>query len=431
MFKRVFAILLAVLMLGGLTSCLTVDQPTTETTEDTLTTDTPNTSTEPEATDKVTDEPTDEITTDEPDLPKPPEKVETTISLNSQTKGIKILGERALESDSQINLDWTCSGVEFVIDSLGGELTLKAGSNKPCYLRIYVDGIEWSTAVGKTYFEINGETTVTVPSIPAGKHTVRIVKVTGHTLATAQLYSMSYYGTLEETAPADKDVYIEFIGDSISCGWGVIGAHDGSYSAQDGALAYPYMLAKKLNADYSITALSGQGVIFHGTTVPNMTDGYLMSSPLRDNTQAYDFERKANMVVINMGTNDFSKKDGNTITEETFAESYKALINTIREKNGADCKIVCLYNTMNDTFASSIITVCRELGGQKAGIYTFKMTRAASGHPTAEENVAYTNALESVLLNALEGKITESKLDVENAGNGMTVDFSQFKPYEG
>lgn len=426
MLKRIFAVLLAILMLGGLMGCNNAEEQPTETT-------TPNSTagnavtTEPATT---TSKPTDEITTSKPDTPKPPAKTETTVALNSATKGIKILGERALASDAQINLDWTCSGVEFVLDSLGGELTLNADSNKPCYLRIYVDGVEWTTGSGNLYFQVNGKTTVLVPAIPAGKHTVRIVKVTGHTLATAQLYSMSYYGTLVETAPADNDLYIEFIGDSISCGWGVIGAHDGSYSAQDGSLAYPYMLAQKLNADYAVTALSGQGVIYHGTTIPNMTDGYLLSSPLRDGTQAYGFERKANMVVINMGTNDFSKKNSDTITEETFAEAYKALINTIREKNGADCKIVCLYNTMNDTFSSSILTVCRELGGQNAGIYTFKMNKAASGHPTALENEAYVKALEPILKDALAGKVSDVRLEVESAGDGMTVDFSQFTPYQ-
>lgn len=62
---------------------------------------------------------------------------------------------------------------------------------------------------------------------------------------------------MSETVPANKNYYIEFVGDSITCAWGTIGEHTGAYTDQDGTLAYSYLVAEAQNADYSMTALSG------------------------------------------------------------------------------------------------------------------------------------------------------------------------------
>ena len=364
------------------------------------------------------------------DKPVEPDVELTTTKLTAATAGIKILGERQYVSDEeeQINCDWTCSGIEFVLSSHGGDVSFDVESDKPCYFRAYVNGEAWNSAGSSPYFLINGRSSISLKKVPTGDITVRLIKVSGHTLARAQLYSVSYYGTLKETAPADKELYIEFIGDSISCGWGVVGDHDGTYASQDGTYAYPYLLSEELNADYSVTALSGQGLLYHGTNMPNMINGYLMASPLRNVTAMYGFERKADVVVVNIGTNDYSHRS--SITAEEFAEAYKQLIEIIKEKNGADCKIVCLYGAMNDTFAESIISVCYKLGGNANGIYTFNMDRAASGHPTIEENAEYTKALKTLLLDVIDGKILETKneLDTEASGDGMSVDISQFYP---
>lgn len=340
------------------------------------------------------------------DKPTPSDTI-TMTSLTPNTAGIKILGERYYTSndEQQINCDWTCSGIEFVLNSSGGDIIFQAGSDKPCYFRAYVNGVEWKNA-DSDYYTVDGNSKITLKNVPAGEQTIRLIKVTGILLGNAQLYNVSYKGEIVETAPVDKDVYIEFLGDSISCGWGVVGPKDYTYAAQDGSLAYPYLLSQRLNVDYSILGLSGQGVIFHGTGIPNMTDAYPKSSPIRSETDLYGFDRKADVVVVNIGTNDYTYRQGAGITEQMFADAYKALLQSILDANGADCKIVCLYNTMNDTFGDAIPNVCNELGGTDAGIYSFKMNRTSmggpAGHPTVEENVAYADALESFIREVIQ-----------------------------
>ncbi|MBE6546986.1 MAG: hypothetical protein E7668_06060 [Ruminococcaceae bacterium] len=318
-----------------------------------------------------------------------------TYPLNSNTEGIKILGKRYLADDKQINCDWTCSGIEFVIDHEGGPIAFSVkGHAGSSYFRIWVDGEECINPVRKSiktpyftaYAAVN---TLQTKGIEAGEHTVRIMKVTGHTLSRAQILSVTFAGTiLTEKKPQDSDLYIEYVGDSICCAWGTIGSHKGDFDDQDGTLAYPYLVSEELGADYAVTALSGQGLLCGN---PGMTDGYLYASPLRDKTDngMYQFERKADIVVINIGTNDYSQNKG----EANFETSYLSFLNTVRQKNGADCKIVCVYNMMNDTYKDAILSAVEDFGGEGNGVYVWKAKNCGGGHPTISQHAQYAEDL--------------------------------------
>ena len=353
-----------------------------------------------------------------------------TVNLNSDSEGIKILGERILEDSEQLNCDWTCSGFEFVAEIKGGNLSVRTSVSSPAYFRVYVDGEEWKNADGTPYFPIEGTQNLVIFGIPVGVHTIRIITVTGYTLSRAQFYSMTFYGELlTEQVPADHDLYIEFVGDSISCGWGTIGDYGGAYTDQDGALAYPYQIAQEMNVDYSVTALSGQGLLMGN---PGMTKGYLYGSPLRSTETEYAFSRKADIVVVNIGTNDYGYRNQYNITEEAFRKAYRDFLLTVFQKNGEACKIYCLYNTMNDTYADAILEVCEELGGEEAGIYTFRMNRITPGkHPSLEEHRMYTEVLTDFIKQTKDQEVssqhpgqTDAPLTVIEAGNGIEVSYS-------
>lgn len=314
----------------------------------------------------------------------------TVYQLHSAAAGIKILGERYLESDTQINCDWTGSGFEMDIEHAGGEIVFTAAASANCFFRAYVDGETWekSDYEDPAFFLVTTEISrISLRDVPAGKHRIKLIKVTGYTLARAQVMSVSLCGTICGEAPQKNPLFIEFVGDSICCGWGTIGNHVGTYTDQDGTLAYPLKIAKTLNADYAVTALSGQGLLCGN---PGMTDGYLYGSALRSRDHEYSFARKPDIVVINIGTNDFYLRKEHNIDAEKFKASYLAFLNTVAEKNGPDCKIYCLYKTMNDTFHEVLLEACSEFGAAVKPVTTFEMTRTASGHPTIEENIQYT-----------------------------------------
>ena len=344
----------------------------------------------------------------------------TTILLNSATKGIKILGERNLLSDEQINLDWTCSGVEFILDVKEGEVVFAADSDAPCYFRAYVNGFALKNADGGYYFEVNGKTDIKLTSIPLGKQTVLLIKVTDNNIARASLSSVTVKGNIVEEAPADKGLYVEFVGADIVAGLGIISGTD-AYKTEDGSQAYAYLTAKALDADYSITALSGQGLSYKDVSSFNLDESYLTSSPFRSIIGFHSFDRKADVTVIDLGVNDLA----NEVSADDFKAIYKRFIDTVIEYNGEGCKIVCV---INGAYADVITEVCKEYGGQKSGFYTVELEAPKGDTPTADEQAEYAEQIARVVDNAYKGFLDGDSLTNSGAGDGMSVDINEFKP---
>jgi lysophospholipase L1-like esterase len=281
-------------------------------------------------------------------------------------------------------------------------ITFTANSTSSCYFKAYVDGQVWKNG-DSDYYVVSGKTSIVLRNVPAGTHNIRVMKVTGYTIAQAELLDVTLAGTINKTAPADKDLYIEFLGDSISCGWGTIGGHTGAYTDQDGTLAYPYRVAEALGADYSIMALSGRGVVY-GTDL-NFDKNYLHASPSRSTAQ-YGFERQADIVVINLGTND----RGQHADANEFEAGYLRLLENVFAKNGSDCIVYCLWGAMNDTYNTQIQNAIATYKASHASAEIYTLELAASsvaggepswGHPSIEDHTKYTTALENALKNVI------------------------------
>lgn len=163
-------------------------------------------------------------------------------------------------------------------------------------------------------------------------------------------------GNDESITPIEqKDLAIEFIGDSITCGFGVDAA-DGSdpfsTATENFCHSYAYTAAQKLNADYSVAAYSGYGVISGYSsgeknseeTVPQYYD---IAGRYSGYDEAWDFsQRKMDAVVINLGTNDtcyVNSDDEQTCNE--FIEEYKNFLETVLERN-PDAVIICTVGLM-------------------------------------------------------------------------------------
>ena len=391
--KRIVCILLTLLLIISFVAC--DDEGEAEQTDNTTA------ATTTDAGEPNKNPPTNDVTINKGDNAQ---MVTNTYNLTHYTKGVKVLGVRALKSDAQINCDWTGSGIEMKIDHKGGDIVFRAKSTAGCLFKAYVDEVIQKNPTMYTTVT-NQMTEIVIKNVAAGVHMIRLINVTGHMLARASIYSVTFAGTIIDDGVKDNDLYIEFVGDSISCGWGVIGPNDGTFAAQDGELAYPLMTAKALGADYSILGLSGQGLMCY---TQQIDEGYLLSSMLRDRTVQYGFERKADVVVINVGTNDYGYRNQAQlgITESAFRSEYKSFIETVKSKNGADCKIVCVYNVMNDTFQNEIMGAVSELGGEESGIYTLRLDRStnnkAGGHPSAEDNEKYTKVLTEFIENIIK-----------------------------
>ena len=138
--------------------------------------------------------------------------------------------------------------------------------------------------------------------------------------------------------PAEKrpDKRIEFIGNSITCGYGVEGENDSchfSLMTENADMSYATMTARALNADYSLVAYSGKGVVRnYGDSLKTSIDPMPILYDrifFQDSTSKWDFSKWVpQAVVINLGTNDFSTRP--YPDKDVFQNAYIQLINRVR-----------------------------------------------------------------------------------------------------
>lgn len=299
-----------------------------------------------------------------------------------------------------LTCDWSGAGIEFYANIASNEADMSftvnfidTGYNTTpgCYFRVYVDDIEYENE--NTYYFSVQDSSIKLKGLTQGLHKIRIVKITGFKLALCNLVAVTFEGTISDIPPADKSTFIEIVGDSITCGWGLIGNHDGSYLSQDVTQAYSYLVAEKLNADYSIVGVSGQALTFGDPKIP---DAYKYTS--RSTVEEYSFARKADIVIINADTNNALSGTATSL----FKPALKEFAQYARQKNKADTKIIIVCGMIEEVYFETVASVVAELGGEANGYYYYKANpcspnTAYGGHPNELEHKLYANDLVSLI----------------------------------
>ena len=330
---------------------------------------------------------------------KEEEKVieDKTYELKDITDSLKLHGRTSVTS-AGIACDHSATGIEFCA-YMEGKVTLSVstgfssvGSSSNTYFTVYIDGVRQE----KRFNVKKGTATLTIANFKeGGVHNIRVLKQTESQNSLSVLKTLSFKGYFEE-APAKKDLLIEFLGDSITCGYGNLcanGAKDpGSALNQDATQAFAYLTAEKLGADHSLVSCSGIGVAssYSGNFV--MKDFFLAESYFKSTTKKYEKTFTPDIVVINLGTNDHGK--GASPTQ--FKAGVKALINLVRSTYGDDVKIVWVANMMGGCMQAYSKTVIDELGGKSAGLYLCSLTENRDGglaHPSKAAHAAAATAL--------------------------------------
>ena len=141
---------------------------------------------------------------------------------------------------------------------------------------------------------------------------------------------------------------IEFIGNSITCGYGNEGLNGETFGpeTENHYLTYAAITARNFNARHIAVSKSGIGIYrnYDGPAegnedcMPNFYDRIF----LYDETPKYDFAEQPDVVCINLGTNDFSTIGGDSAL---YVSNYLRLINTLQTKYDHP-RIVCLLGSM-------------------------------------------------------------------------------------
>ncbi len=186
-------------------------------------------------------------------------------------------------------------------------------------------------------------------------HTVELIKRTECSVGKSSFYGFVIPTTSLMTLPALSTYKMEFIGDSWTCGYGNEVSYTNPSSTpgyhsvnQDNMRAWGYIVAKKFDAQYHCTAISGRGMYRNnsGTTtgvIPDEFDKTFAGQSL----PVWNFSSYVpDLVVIHLGTNDFYQE---TVASPTMLDSalyvdkYIAFINTLRTNYGTSTKILCAF----------------------------------------------------------------------------------------
>ncbi|MFN3404281.1 MAG: SGNH/GDSL hydrolase family protein [Cytophagaceae bacterium] len=141
---------------------------------------------------------------------------------------------------------------------------------------------------------------------------------------------------------------MEFIGNSITCGYGNEGADEYQHfadSTENNYMAFGAITARLLNAEYMAVAYSGKGVYrnYGGSEEDPLPAIYNRVYPDEINGPKWDFKKYTpDVVVVDLGTNDFYQKGTDTIR---FKKAYSNFLKKIRE-NYPTAKIFCVVGPM-------------------------------------------------------------------------------------
>lgn len=188
-------------------------------------------------------------------------------------------------------------------------------------------------------------------SLSSGNHTAKVMYVVeGYELHPAiRGFIIDAGCTLTDNHPQPAR-RIEFIGDSMTCGYGNEDEDPTSafsYDTENHYLTYAAITARRLNAQHTVVARSGIGIYRNwGQSLegsPDAMPALYDRTLFYDSIPLWDYSRYTPQVIcINLGTNDTSQDRYDTSRMET---AYKTFVRHIRTKY-PEAKIVLLSGSM-------------------------------------------------------------------------------------
>lgn len=247
-------------------------------------------------------------------------------------------------------------GVRFAVttdaDAISAELTdmpeqAEDGTLHSNTFAIVIDGKVQSKLIllkGRHIYRIAG-------NLDQGQHTVALVKLTESLVGQSIFHRFILSGETIVQRPDPLARTIEFIGDSITCGYG-IESNDGSDSfrslTENAYKAYAMQAARLLGAEPMLVSYSGRGIYrnwgdteyYHDT----MLELYPRTTPQRSDLAWDAANNRPDAVVVCLGTNDFSPPLG--AEQSIFIVRYLKFLKTIRSNYGGAVPIVCINGPM-------------------------------------------------------------------------------------
>lgn len=322
------------------------------------------------------------------------------LEVKANAPQVRYVGRTLVSPEGDVSFDW--SGTYFTVRFTGDYFAMKVSDSRRSYYNVFLDGepqpvvtthgsdslIVIVAGVGKGANTVRGK---------GGVHTLRVQKRSEGEQGKTTIHSFSL-APKGELLPCEgvPTRHIEFIGNSLTCGYGTEGkSKDEPFKAEteNCNLAYGAILSRFFDADYTFIAHSGRGAVRnYGDTLReskiSMKDLMLRTLDHDSNAPLWDFTKsdyKPDIVVINLGSNDFSTKPHPTRME--FTAAYARILSQIRSAYG-NVPVLCVSPRVNEPAFTYIRDFCAEAHDSNVhfaailpGTYNADSDLGSSAHP--------------------------------------------------
>lgn len=321
---------------------------------------------------------------------------------------IKTLGRTEYINDT-LWMALSGTGAEFTFTGTNATITMQADTalmgdrNSQARIAIFVNG----ECVVDDMIDTMAEVYKVFESTEPAECTIKVVKLSESAMSTVGLKSIEVTSIGDIKPTPQKEHFIEFVGDSITCGYGVddeVKEHNFSTKTENVMKAFAYKTAMALDADYSMVSYSGHGIVSGYTGTGEKVEAqlvppyytklgfsyatYMKRTPF---DVEWDFtKRQPDLVVINLGTNDDSYVGKDAARQDEFVAGYVDFLKVVR-KNNPNATILCTYGVMTDELYPQVeeaaTTYSAETGDTNVYSLKFDVQSARDGyaadwHPT-------------------------------------------------
>ena len=260
---------------------------------------------------------------------------------------ISYIGRTEVQEDGSVWFDW--SATTFRVAFKGKTLKLACAANKPAYFNLWIDSEQGP--IEDKVLKISSDTLITLfTAKKAADHVIILQKRNEGEYGAFAVQNLYTDGQFKQ-APEPKKRLIEFIGDSYTCGYGMEALHhDGPFvvAEENPARTYADILGRLFEAETVHISHSGRGVVRNYgdyDKTQNMVVRYAQTfDELK--TDPWTPTYKPDLVVIYLGTNDFS--EGKQPALWLWCQGYKALLEKVREFHGPNVPIICMASPCDE-----------------------------------------------------------------------------------
>lgn len=292
---------------------------------------------------------------------------------------IRLIGRTYLDKEQEIiYFNWTCSGMEF--EFTGNYLLAQCYAVSAVeydgippqapqrtvwpWIAVFLDNEE--IPIRRMEISKEQETAIIFASERIETHKIRIIKLSENAKGKVGIGSFFMEGSITNTRHiAEKRKLIEFIGDSITCGFGNETQEKERFfypGEENGWMSHAAVTARILQADFNMICVSGITVgegmgVINWPLIPMKsiypyTDRLFEENQKKNNPLTeWDFTQWIpDFIVINLGTNDstlISMEDDNRKGEIKFERNYYEFLQLVRKLNGPKPLILCALGSMD------------------------------------------------------------------------------------